>query len=263
MKKSVLIHSILLLLIFFSGCNSKKLENHWIKQPVEVDGDFSDWEGIELQFSDDIDAGIASQNDAENFYLMFRFTDIQLLRKIQMMGITIWLNAEDKKDKVLGIQYTGSVDLHVMNRPDFDQSDRMQERIPRFRENMPGPGKIIIINNENRNEIVENNPVGPAAGSKSINGIYCYEFKIPLPTIVNLGDIVKLGIELGGMKMDDMLKRGGEMRPGAGMERPGGMGGGGRGRGGMRGGPPMGERSTRMGPKEIWLDVLLAMDDSN
>ena len=85
--------TFLLLIVGVFGITSNcktELKNQWADSAITIDGGYSDWETVNLQFFEEINMVIGSQNDAENIYIMFRFTDQRLARKIQVMGVTIW-----------------------------------------------------------------------------------------------------------------------------------------------------------------------------
>ena len=125
MKKLIIISTLILTFTIISGCDSYKIQNKWQDGKISIDGDYSDWEDNDLQFFEETNAVIGSVNDAENLYIMFRFTDQKLARRIKRMGVTLWLDKEGKKNKNYGIRYTGSLDLHVSNRSEINSSQKM------------------------------------------------------------------------------------------------------------------------------------------
>ena len=265
------------------GCKGNKIQNQWVDQEIAIDGKYADWEGINQNILEDQNIVVGMANDENNLYLMFRGNDERMARRIRMMGVTVWLNKEGKKKKDFGILYTGSTDLHVSYRPDIKSSDprnqqmdeRMQRMMARRREKLPKPGMIMIIQGEDRSERNEYSLEGPAAGSDYENGVFCYEFKIPIPISTVSGNEVKLGLELGGISDEDrkaMMQEMGGMRgeggrPGGRMGgRPGGMGGRPGGMGGRPGGMRGGERPAGgfgFEKQEMWFTVVLAKENSN
>lgn len=292
MKKNLIIVVCLLSMSFIIYCGGDKIQNQWADREIAIDGKFADWEGIAQYTLEDQNLVMGVANDANNIYLMFRGTDEQLARRIQMMGVTVWVDKENKKQKKYGICYTGSTDIHVSYRPKMGREDRrlremderrakeMEQRMAKMRErrrgDLPGPGRIFIIEGDQKIERAEIALEGPVAGSAYNDGVYCYEFKLPIPIGVKNGKELKLGLELGGLSKEDrnaMRKelserrdRGerpdfgeppdGDMggRPGGRGGRPGGMGGR---PGGMRGGPgPTGVQGFEK--QEVWFSVVLA-----
>ena len=278
MRKQLCLLVMTLGFVLIIGCNSKELNNQWTDQPIKIDGDYSDWEGIDLQYFEELNLVMGSLNDAENLYLMFRFTDQKLARKIQKMGVTCWLDKNGKKDKKYGVQYTGSVNLHSKSRPEIETSnkmplekkERMDNLMERLRANLPGPGKIFVIKGEEEAEIGENQTQGPSAGSANHDGIFCFEFRMPIPISAKLGDEISLCMELGGLSAEDLSQlqqqRGSSQRSGDMMGGRGVMGrGGGKGAGsGMGGGRGMGSSEQRprglegLEKQEIWMKLILA-----
>jgi hypothetical protein len=255
-----------------AGCNGDKIQNQWADEKITVDGKFADWEGIPQNIIEDQNIVIGTANDENNFYLMLRMNDERMARRIRMMGVTVWLNKDGKKKKDYGICYTGSTDLHISNRPglrpDDEQSTQMEERMEKMREklgkNLPRAGRIMIIQGDEKTERDESSFDGPAAGSTYQNGVFCYEFKLPIPINTELNKKLKLGIELGGMSEEYRNAMRQEMggRRGSGMGgRPRGFGGRSGGMGGRPGGTRGGERPSggvAFEKQDIWFDVLLA-----
>jgi hypothetical protein len=270
MKKSIFLIMILVGFSFILSCNGDKIQNQWADGKITVDGKYADWEGIPQNIIEDQNIVIGTANDENNFYLMLRMNDEQMARRIRMMGVTVWLNKDDKKKKDYGICYTGSTDLHISNRPGLrppdERSAQMEERTEKLKErlgkNLPRAGRIMIIQGNEKIERDESAFEGPTAGSTYENGVFCYEFKLPIPISTDLKKKIKLGLELGGMSDEDRNAIRQEMgerhrmggRPGGMGGRPGGMGGG---RGGMRGGErPSGGLGFEK--QDIWFDVILA-----
>ena len=105
---------------------------------------------------------------------------------------------------------------------------------------------------------------GMAAGSKIIDGVFCYEFRLPIPMAIKSKDKIDLCVEIGGLNKDDLkdMRRprfnrdgGMGMPPGGMSRRPGGMHGG---HGGMRGGPRQRPDASMMEQQDIWLKLVLA-----
>lgn len=265
-------------LSFILSCKGKRIQNQWADHEITIDGKYADWEGISQNFLEDQNLVMGLTNDENNLYLMFRGNDDRMARRIRMMGVTVWLNKESKK-KDYGICYTGSTDLHVKYRPENSSSDmrskQMQERIQKMREKLreklPESGMIMIIRDDEREEVVENNPRGPCEGSAYQNGVFCYEFKMPIPISTDLGEEIRLGLELGGMSEKDrnaMRQEMGSMR-GAGKSGRGMIGGSG-GRRGAMGGRPGGMRGggrpfggSGFEKQEMWFTVVLATENNN
>lgn len=292
MRKTILGFTFILGLSIIVGCNGDKIQNQWADREIAIDGKYADWEGIAQYTLEDQNLVMGVANDANNLYLMFRGNDEQIARRIQMMGVTVWVDKENKKQKNYGINYTGSTDIHVSHRPKIESDDRrlgeideqrtkevedrMAKMRDRRRDNLPGPGRIFIIEGDQKTERSEIALEGPVAGSAYDNGVFCFEFKLPIPLGVKNGKELKLGLELGGMSKEDrnaMRKEMGGMRgdgelPDRGESPDGDMGGRPGGRGGRPGG--MGGRPGCMRggegltgaagfeKQEVWFTIVLA-----
>ncbi len=290
MKKVTLLVFGIIALSLIIGCKGDKIQNQWVAHgKIIIDGKYADWEGIAQYTLEAQNLVVGLANDETDLYLMFRGNDEKMARQIQMMGVTVWMNKEGKKQKDYGICYTGSTDLHVSRRPDMEKFDRrpkgtddrsrqiegrMEKMRERRRENLPNPGRIFIIHGDEKTERSEISFEGPAAGSSYKDEVFCYEFRIPIPISVESSNEIKLGLELGGMskedqkamrqEMDEMRGHGersdgGEPPDGNMGGRPGGMGG----RPGGIWGRPGGERPSGgagLEKQEIWFTVLLATE---
>ena len=268
--------------IFITGCKKTEITNLWNENSIKIDGDDADWENAPLTISEDINAAFGTANDEKNLYLMLRFSDYRMVRRIQRIGLTVWINSEGKKKKKFGIRYTGSELLAQSLRPQGEFENQMQRssQFDKMREMMkahlPGPGMVGVIQNGNVTMEPEKNPWGPSAASAENEGVYCYEFKIPLQfdksvtddQVAIAGDKIKVCLEIGGITdemRNQMKEQMGGMRGGGG-GRSGGMEGG---RGGMSGGMKGGGMRDGGGrmpgregfeKQEVWLDVILAKE---
>jgi len=283
-QKSRILLMSLVGFILSVNCGGSKIPNQWVDREISIDGKFADWEGIAEHNIKEQHIVAALANDETDLYLMFRGDDEKFERQIRMMGITIWLTKEDNKQKDYGICYTGSTDIHISRRSEKASFDRRANEMSlkmgktqgKQRSNLPGPGRIFIIQGDEKIERAEFAFAGPAAGSAYKKGVFCYEFKVPLPNQIAPNNEIKLGLELGGMSEADREYMRQEIE---GMQDDGAMpddierpeGDLGDIPENMRGGPGlMGGRHGGMRPgkppvdfpgfekKEVWLTVVLA-----
>ncbi len=54
MKKSVLIVILALMVTVFWGCKGQELNSIWAEKAIAIDGDYVDWEGIDLKYFEDM-----------------------------------------------------------------------------------------------------------------------------------------------------------------------------------------------------------------
>lgn len=245
--------------ILIAGCNTQEVETHWSPEPIKVDGEITEWNNMPMNYFEESGVGLGLCNDTENLYILFRFNNTQWARAIRMGGLTLWLDNSGKKKKDFGIRYTGGPslsDLQKLGGPGggFRESltPEQQKRLTEMEMDMAD--QITVIDKKANQEINlrPDGSGGPAVSFASVQGIYAYEFSIPLrkgdvfdhAVGANPGQTICLGLEWGDM--------------GGGMRKPPGGGG----RGGMGGGPPGGGRG---GPhmqqpekQEVWLKTQLA-----
>jgi hypothetical protein len=266
----------LLLLAFacstlLAGCKTQEAQTHWSAAPVQVDGEMTGWDGMPTNYFEDLGAQLGLCNDSENLYILFRFSNQTWLRAIRMGGVTLWLDNSGKKKKDFGIRYTGGPSLSELQKLGMFSGGGFRERLtPEQQQHLAEMEKatadqITVIDKKNNQEMTmrADGSGGPAACFASPQGVYTYEFSIPLEKGdvfdcgigAGPGQVICLGLEWGGMSKEDranMMKR-------MGGGPPGGMGGG-RG-GGDRGGMGGGRGGPRMQPpekQELWVKTQLA-----
>jgi hypothetical protein len=266
--------TILVLLTLFgtvlvTGCKTQEVPSHWLTVPIQVDGKMTEWSEIPITYFEGAVLGLG--NDDKNLYIHFRFKSPAWAQAVRKTGLTLWIDANGKKDKEIGIRfYGGPSPKELMAARGNEQFDNMpQEQKQDFLEReAQTANKFIFFDNSYyvEDSIPVDGSKGPAAGYDTSLGFYSYEFSIPLQESavqfyglgVQPGQTICLGAEWGGMRFD----RGG--MPG---KPPGGMGGGPPG--GIGAGPPGGMGGGRGGPgggekklsekQEFWVKTQLAL----
>jgi len=237
---------------------AEKIESTPAGDRIVLDGDPSDWEEIPLTYLEDSLHVSAIAHDDDNLYLMYRFADEGLARRLLMRGVTLWINGDGKtkkKKEEFAVRYPGSAQIAEQ----FKDEDPREEQYRAETEGSgtPGrggpppslasmrqvPGQLTVIRMGMKETGNENDAGGPTAASAFNEGVFCYELKIPFADIGGkIADAspatkrqVAIGVQIGGMTQAEM-----ETMQAAMKEKMGSMGGtGGRG-GGMGGGPPSG-----------------------
>lgn len=258
-------------LTVLAGCKTQEVQTHWAAQPAKIDGEMTEWPSTSTVYFEDPGVHLGLSNDNENLYVIFRFSNESWARIIRMGGVTLWLDNSGKKKKDIGIRYTGGpsiTDLPMQgssSRGGFREAmtPQMQQRLLEMEQDTAG--QITLIHKKGNQEITlrPDGSSGPAAGFASPQGIYTYEFSIPLEKgdvfdcgiEAKPGQTINVGFEWGGMSREDrqkMMERRGGGPPGG---MSGGRGGGGRGdMGGRRGGPHMQPPEKQ----ELWVKTQLA-----
>lgn len=262
-------------ILMMLGCGKPTYESQWTDTPIILDGHDSDWENAPIYFSEDAgNVAFGVVNDSRYLYLMIRSTDQRLARRIQLLGMSVWLDPKGKKKKDFGVRYSCSESLsqsfQQLGGSPGDMPPQLEETI--LSQPRQEPGTIIVVNDGFEKTIPENHLDGVTAGSGESNGIFTYEFRLPLPETAGeagkgrrkRGERIGLGFELGSITLEmrqQMMQKMGGGRGGMGGGMGGGRGGMGGGMGGGRGGMG-GGRSGRGGgipeEKEIWVKITLA-----
>ncbi|NOY61169.1 MAG: hypothetical protein GXO75_19845 [Calditrichaeota bacterium] len=253
--------------IFIFGCKKTEIASQWQNRTMKIDGDNTDWENTAAEYLKDPNAAVSISNDEQNLYVLFRFSDENLARKILSRGLLIYFNKDEKS----GIRYRGNFALAESLR----SIRTRQNQSPKTNQpNFPAIGNLGMIGvfNQNNKELLrENNDAGPKAAALFRDGVFSYEFSIPIELIANSDENAKLGFEISGIDRNRMKKIQ-QQRPSMG-GRSDGMGGRGSGmsgregemgdRGGKRGGRTGRDFRYRsnMAPQEVWIHVQLATDE--
>jgi hypothetical protein len=260
--------------IVLVSCRTQEVQTHWSVEPVRVDGEMVDWTSGSMFYFEDPGVQLGLSNDSRNLYLLFRFSNQAWARAIRMGGITLWLDNSGKKKKDYGIRYTGGPPLLGLRMPGAsDQggfrgamTSEQQQRLSEMEQD--STGRITLIDNKSNQEISlrTDGSGGPTIAFASPQGIYSYEFSIPLDKNdvfdygigAKPGQIISLGLEWGGMSKEDRQKMREKMGGGMGGGPPGGMGRGSMG-GGQGGRPGSGSRSQSTEKQELWVKTQLAL----
>ena len=258
--------------ILFSGCKGQQeVETHWSEKSIQVDGHITDWTGIPTTYFEESAVQLGFANDSEELHILFRFSNEMWARLIRMGGLTLWLDNSGKKNKEFGLRYTGGPPLSELQDPGMAGEggflDRMtEEQKESLAQRAVSGDQLTVLNKEN--DPIKNLPSdgskGPAVAFADLQGIYTYEFSIPLKKSdlvtygidAQPGQAICLGLEWG--LSDEQRKQ--MMRPRGGGPPGGGMGGGrpGGGMGGGRGGMGGGPRPQMPGKQEVWVKTILA-----
>ena len=267
----------IILFIIISASAAKTLSSNTTETPIVIDGKDNDWNDSFIYYVEELDGVAGIVNDESSLTIMFRFGDPELRRKIRIGGATLWWHPEGKKKKAFAIRFPSR-----FKPGSFREMIEQRENPDRNMDTASFPMELIspIFWDKKRDKKYTWSEIeGIAASAGIVNGMYCYEFRIPFnvnnPYALNIkpGKKFNLCFELGGLEnRKELLKqmetnerprnmggRGGGMGgPGGGMSRPGGMGDRG---GGMRpGGGRMGDRQNMkdmFNAEDIWISIKL------
>jgi hypothetical protein len=271
-KTMILTSAFILILLLFTGGQSKDSSVRWADNKIASDGQIDDWGEIPLNYFEDEQVTLGLSNDSTNLYILFRFNKIEWTHVIRMSGLTLWVDPKGKKKKEFGIRYRGGPTMEELRELQNSDGEGSESEMPsemrkRMKSRMNENASTFAIIDNKAEQIVpisEDGSAGPSVGYASPDGFFCYEFKVPLEIIsadfygitMTPGQKVAIGVQWGGM--------GDKKRPEGMSMRGGGMGGGrGGGKGGGRGGG-MSERRLSDMPKEqkIWIKTKLATGES-
>lgn len=253
------------------SCNAKNMNSQWVSEPIIVDGDVSDWMNARIALQEHEGTAFGITNDSNNIYLLVRSRDDKWVRTVRMSGLTLWFNG-DGKHKYWAVKYCGgpSADQMAASMPtersggvgvsDDDRMDHMVDMLSR------NENRFTVIDKfrEIETDVSLDGSAGPSAAYSFSDGLYNYEFSIPLdytdslhgPRGLELGEKMLICAEWGGIQNGERRERPETSSGGMGGGRGGGKGGG-RGMGGGRQ-PGSGRQSGIQPPIEIWIESKLA-----
>jgi hypothetical protein len=258
---------LLSVILLLSGCK-KETESHYTHQKFKIDGLLDEWTDYPLLSIENQPVSLGIRNDNENLYLMLATRSERMVRTFQNNGLTLWLNAGNKKDKEFGLVVYPDFDLPDRDKQSMTEkriSPEMLEKINKRRKEMIGKTEILI----GANRITLTSDEGPVAtGYANYKGVYLIELRIPfgpydlIDNAYNFqpDDKISVGF-MSGMEQEQLKEamkynNSGEQ---IGRGRGGGMGGRGGGKGG-RGGimqKTSSQRQIQFDNLELWLTIKL------
>lgn len=276
-KRIILLPILSLTLLIGLGLTSspiaetKEASSNWMPIEIAVNGSLDEWKDMPTTFFEEERLIIGIGNDSKFLYIFLRTDQADIIRTIQMSGISLWLDSKGKKKKDLCFHYRGGPTMEEIrdagltgsdkfkNRMSEEQRQRMMEQTDRSRNKITLTDKTLDFQ-----EIIPiDGSYGPTIEYAFDHGFCVYEISVPLQDhLVDYfgfnaepGQKVSIGIKWGGSP--DGMRKGdpsGGMSVGGIGTGPGGKSGGGRG--GMGGG--RGGRMRMPESKEVWVKTILA-----
>ena len=247
--------------LLLAGCGQPKLESRWCDRQIVVDGDHTEWEGA-VTYVEDVDAVIGLLNDGTHLYLCLASIDRDVKTQVLGRGLTLWIDPEGGKGRVLGIRFP----LGVRGRglPTGSREERPDPDTMMALSAESEPEIEIITGGDLSTRMFLAQAVGIDLDVGLTKGALVYEARIPLLSTdggfaIGAGPGSVVGIGLTTPKIDREITQERMSRQGPPGGRGGGKGGGGR-RGGMGGGMMGGGRRPSMPePLDIWVTVKIAV----
>ena len=210
---------------------------------MNVDGHANDWPEASLKYFPDQEAVIGVAHDSTRLYLLVRFRDEKWVRVVGMAGLKWKFKGSGDSAQTVVLNYRGGTPAMPMN---SERRGPTEENPPPSDSDGPGWGPsdqrtftCSIVDRIAEKEIPTDGAEGPAAAFANDQGLYTYEFSIPLAKgavrFYGLGITAedRLTVDATWGDLSEMRKR---------MHRPDDMP-----QGGMGGGPPGGMPGGRGG----------------
>lgn len=229
-----------------SWANDKaKIASVGTETAISVNGHADDWPESSLRYFPDQEAVIGVANDSARLYLLVRFRDEKWVRAVSMAGIKWEFKGSGDSAQTVILKYRGEMPAELRHSGRRQPSDNDTAQSAEFGP-MRGPVDrrtftCFIPNRIEEKDIPPDGTEGPAAAFATDQGLFTYEFSIPL----DRGAVRYYGLGVSREKQITVKATWGDISE---MRRDmaehgdmpeGGMGGGFPG-GGMGGGPPGG-----------------------
>jgi len=225
-----------LLVILTISCSKKLILNSsYQSSPLEIDGSPSDWIDT-LAFDKDSKVHYQISNDEKYLYFLLSTGEPDILGKIRMTGLTLWIDPEGKKKQRYGITYPMKIMDGARQRP--GARSNINKPTPEIR-NVMGTDDLIKLTGFNKKGEIDVTGIEDAGGINvritfsRIPQLF-YEAKVPLKLIFgslesfsqDTTNLISVGFETGIEQIPkNQVGRPG-MTQGRGGGRPGGSKGG-------------------------------------
>ena len=291
--RSLKILTLILMVTMLTSCG-KEIKSVWNNSEITIDGKNTEWDNFPLEYDEGLQIiyGVINNDNVMNFVVAF--SDVQLARKFNRQGVILWINGQNDDEKVIGIAYKDTSRPRMPGRmgempnsgemPDMNGGPGMGGMQGGFdRNKMNEPVKLSGTFTMAYDDTVSNINIAEMQGWKAAanydDGLYCFEFEVPLKKngnnpYIDLKDKeeIQVCLTLNGLsekEKDAIKKRLSKMRSrmggggmGGGMGGPGGGFGGGPGGHGGPGGPGgPGGRSSESDSETKQSSALQDMDD--
>ena len=181
-----IMNSVLFLtaLILLSSC-SEKINSQWKTTAIEIDGHGQDWDGIPLQYNENMKIIYGIVNDEKALNFIIRFNDPSVARQFAARGVTLWFNDQNKKDKQSGIHYKeenmwGPISPGIGRRG----QNAFQREAGQIKAHLP-TGNFTLARKDTLTGIPVADIAGWRAAAGFADGLYTYEFQVPLKALAN------------------------------------------------------------------------------
>ncbi|MFZ5788874.1 MAG: hypothetical protein ACOY3Y_20735, partial [Acidobacteriota bacterium] len=186
---------------------------------IAVDGDPADWKDVPLRYLESGPRVTAVARDDTFLYVHFRFSDLDLARRVTRTGAIVWFGVSGEHGQDLGLRFRGSEIARRALR-EMDGAPGASARPPSERAGPAGPpggglperaklGALEVLRAGAVEEVIESGarPNGPAAACGVADGVFAYEFRIPLAELAGSSDgstpawagPLAVGFQMGGL----------------------------------------------------------------
>jgi hypothetical protein len=249
---------------------------------IAVDGDPADWKDVPVSYLDSGPRITAVARDERFLYVHFRFSDLELARRVMRTGAIVWFGISGVHEQDLGLRFRGTEAARRALREMEGESGAAPRR-PGEGAGPAGPagggmperaklGALEVLRAGAVDEVIESGarPDGPAAACRVAGGAFVYEFRIPLAELGTASPRsapgwagpLAVGFQMAGLTRAEREALRARFRSGGGA--PGGPGGeapaGPPPGGAPRGAPPpagAGRGGDARNFEPAWLDLVL------
>ena len=243
------------------NCSSRIYTSHWQSADLVIDGQASDWpdSALVLQERNHLQYLSGWINSDTSLHMLLSLNDMRMVRLLNRRGFTLWVSDSHKKRKHLGFRYVNKQIQHSAFPGEYPSERR--EPGGWNKEQMQANGSFSLVIGKEIIPLQADSLTGFQAESGLAQGLYCFEFAIPLDSSifrVPENRVVQIGFEIERMPDEDVQRikaviaeRRQRMSDGF-SGSPGAMPGA-----GMAPGP---RRMPNMDGMETWVRIKLASD---
>jgi hypothetical protein len=253
--------AVVLLMALAAACGAAAKDPFYAPAvaPLTVDGDAADWTGVPTVYLEQGPRVTALAHDDNFLYVHFRFSDLELARRVLREGAIVWVDVAGKRKEGYGLRYRGSEAARAAmremeggtneTRPGPPPGEPPQGRPsgeggpPEGPRRAP-PGGLEVLRAGVTDDVIADasRDDGPAAACVEFEGSFSFELRIPIAEAApagaegaaGVGMPLSVGFQMGGLTAAERKGR----RETAGSGPPPGGGGGREGGSGQGGGPP-------------------------
>lgn len=152
---------IFIVMMFSLNCsNIKRVDSFRVSEPIQIDGNLSDWPSMAFSRTSSEEFDVAITNDEEFVYVSVNFRNNRIFQLARDYGLRVYFDSDRKFRRSFGIvypvglvnglmEYPGAVQSYVEN-PGWRNMPENRSMIEALERDMPG--QVQVIRRRDRND---------------------------------------------------------------------------------------------------------------